>query len=379
VQAPGGQIIVPIAITPAAAAAGLTCIKGGSNGSSCVNNVAAGDRGPMDSPRLRSFTGASETGAGQNNEVLEIDFATGVDHNLNIYSSSATSSYCDANSGTSGATTGKCSSAASPSPAQFDSGSTATYDSSSLIWLLSGAVNEVENGLVNGDSSVDSSQGPYTLQPRFAHNPDYTPTGTNSGTADPPDTPLTPYLGYKSADGISYAGNLDGVQISYYLESANGAPTAGATEFNKCFGTNAPSPLDPTAVPVDQFTSGRNGTSVWSSDDSCFVTDLTSASPPWGSNTPIFSSKIGSSPRFGFVPVVQNCGNGSSSFCQITSFMAIYFDYINIQGNNLSATAWVFNPDLIQNGPAPPGPGGGSFSGNGLYVVNLCSISKGNC
>ena len=369
-QAPGGEVIVPIGITPAAAAAGLTCIKGGSNGSSCVNNVAAGDRGNLDDPRLRSFTGATESGHGSNNEVVELDFATGLDHNLNIYSSSATNSYCDANSGTSGATSGKCNSAASPSTGSFDSLSTATYDSPSLVWLLSGSVKETENGLVDGDSSVDSTDGPFTLAPRLAHNPSYQATGTNSATADPADSPLSPTLS-NSADGISYGGTLDGVQISYYLESTHGAPTAGQTEFTKCFGSGP----SPDTVAVDKFTGGND---VWNADDSCFVNDLTSASPPFGSG-PIFSTKIASSPRFGYVPVVNNCGPGTSSFCQIVGFEAIYFDYISIQGNNLSATAWVFNPDLVQNGPAPPGEGNGGFSGHGAFEVNLCSIPKGNC
>lgn len=385
-QAPGGQIILPIGITPAAAAAGLTCIKGGSQGSNCVNNItnSAGDRGPIENPRLRSFTGTKETGHGNSNDVLELDFAVGIDHNLNVYSSSATTSYCDANVSISSATASQCSTTASPTAGAYDSASSSTYDSSSIVWSLTGGTSNVENGLVDGDTGVDAPDGGFTLAPRFAHNPSYVATGTNSATTNPGGDPLTPYLGDKASDGISYAGNLDGVQISYYLESAHGAPAAGQTEFDNTFGSNASTKcsgganIDPTSVPVDKFTTGKNAQSVWSADDTCFTSDLTSASPPWGSGNPIFSSKIGSSPRFGFVPIVQNCGSGAA-FCQITGFMAIYFDYINIQGNNLSATAWVFNPNLIQDGPAPPGQGSGGFSGNGLFVVNLCSISKGNC
>jgi Putative Flp pilus-assembly TadE/G-like len=375
-ESPGSPLIVPIAISASAAGGGLQCIKGGKGGANCLNNLAPGNQGALDSPRLRVFTGAAESGHGGNNEVLEFDMAVGIDHNLNIYNAGASNQYCDADAGTTGASLGKCN---GPGTTQYDSTSSSYFDLGSQSWLLSGGTQETENGLVDGDTGVDATDNPpkgFTLQPRFAHPDGFSVTGTNSATADPPDNPSQPYLASnfgKNGTGIKYSGNLNGRFVSYYLENGANLPPLGQTVANTCFPG-----MDPKITALDVGWNPALSTDAWSTDDGCLSSYL---SNPAHLGKPIFSSDIASSPRFGFVPVVQDSCNGSSTFCEILGFEAIYFDLVNIQGNDASVAAWVFDPSYIENGPAPPGSGGGPFSGSGLYQINLCSIAvhSGGC
>ncbi|HET9731330.1 MAG TPA: Tad domain-containing protein [Acidimicrobiales bacterium] len=365
VQSPGGIALLPIGITSTAGGGGEFCIKGGNGKVSCGSKIAAGDQGAIDSPRLRTFTSATDNGSG-NDDTTTIDVAIGLDHSLQVFPyPSAGTYYCDSN-GSSPATGNKC------QPGTLNSLNSANFDEASQIFPLSGNTsNTILQGLVHSFSAASCS-----FQPRLAHPDGFSPGSTCTSVGSSSNNPASPIV---SIDGNN---TLNGRQISWYMvngENGQTVPAGGPAEYatayadvNALYGSNAPSVYN-----VDS--------AVWSAaDDQQLAADMktqtASASP-----TPWFSSSISQSPRFAFVPVLDpSCGGGASGFCSIMGFEAAYIDQAFVQGKDLSFIAWIFSPKMIKNGPAPPGAGSGSFFG-GPFVVNLChetwsgSALVGNC
>ena len=365
VQNPGGIAILPIGISSGAGGGGLTCIKGGNGNHSCPNNISPGDEGIVDSPRYRTFVGTANDGKG-NNDTTKVDLAIGLDHSWLQYLSSFGNNYfCDSD-GSGDAKANKC------SPGSLDNvNSPLNYDSSSYIFPLSGnTASSVQDGLLDGFSSSSSSEpnANCTFSPRLEHPDGWAAQATCGSVAA--NSPASPTI---TLDGNT----LNGRQISWYmLNSENGqtVPAQGATEF-----ANAYPGVSTSAPGTDNVNSA-----TWTASDNQTLSSDMSTQTQAASPQVWFSSSIAQSPRFAFVPVLSGCAGGGSSFCKITGFEAAYLDQILIQGSDVSVEAWIFSPKMIENGPAPPGPGSGGFSG-GPFVVNLChetgmsGVLSGNC
>jgi len=368
VQSPGGIAILPIGITSTAAQGGKFCVKGGNGNSSCPSTIAAGDQGLIVSPRYRTFAGTAENGAG-NDDTSKVDIAVGLDHALQIYPYQPDGShyFCDSDGGYGAANASKC------APGLLSNTSAPLYyDGASQVFALSGmTASTLEDGLLLGNFSAASTSAPTascTFSARLQHPDGYSPQAT-CASADTinPDSPTA------TIDGNT----LNARQISWYMlygEGGQTPPAGGGAEFVVAY--PLVSATAPKTAPV--------GDPTWTTaDDAQLATDMKSDSA-LASPVQWFSSSISQSPRFAFVPVVSHCGGGSSGFCQIDGFEAAYIDQVFIQGGDVSFEAWIFNPKMIKNGPAPPGAGSGFFSG-GPFVVNLChedlsgGTPTGNC
>ncbi len=371
-QSPGGTGLLPVAVTAQAAGSGFSCIKGGANGrgqANCQYNVAPGDRGLLDSPRYRLFTTASNSGNG-NNDTIAVDLAIGIDHNENVYTGGTI--YCDSD-GTGPANANKCPGTLNNSPSLFDLGNDVFVDAGNTSGTAT-------NGLVGGSGGTFTAAG-FTFAPRLAHPEGFIATSTDAQDANPGGSPASPTI---SGSPFGSGATLNGRQVSWYLlnseDPSTAPPALGAQVYASCYGylndTSAPATYDVQNTakwgPGVPCLASYLGTQTAIADNCAYpcTTPLVS---------PIFSYTIVNSPRFALVPIVSNSNQpGQSGFDPIVRFEAVYLDYIAIQGNTLSVEAWVFNPQLIQPGPAPNGGGLGTFLG-GPFVVNLCSLSQGNC
>ncbi len=328
---------------------GLECLKSGSGNKAGVCKgftTGSGDFGAVNSPRYRIFPGASN--AGGNNPVTETNLVLGIDHALNIApSSDPTVQICDSNG-------------APPSCTAYND-SLATYDLANWVSPQTGQTQtDITPPLFTG--GVTTPDGSCTLTPRLNHPDGF--VGTSSCSADDPTTgPSAPYLSASHGDTYGSTYLLNGVHISKYLNAT------GQQDASSC------TPLLPAGVNASNSAidaTGTGGTNVWSAYDTCFSTVLQNLDD----NTAIFSATIEQSPRFGIVPLVTPT-NGTNAE-QITDFEGVYIDLTSGTSSKVSSIlAWVFP---LSNIEATPGSGSGSTSYvGGPYVVNLCSLSAGNC
>jgi hypothetical protein len=348
VQNPGAGFLLPFGYD--GSGAGLQCLKTGSGNKAagCTGfAIGSGNFGILASPRYRIFPG-SANGGGQDPYIMA-DIDLGIDHSLQPYLSGSV--YCDADGGP-------------PSCPGYNN--KAPYTDGNYAATQPGQVlNDPGPGLFSGGFTVN---GCLISVPRLAHPDGFLATGScgqandNSGPSGPPLLPADTFG--------SLSPNLNGSHITRYLIGG----TLSAL-WSSCYQGKGPagSTPNPLADPIDKQIGGTN---VWTgslpTEDGCLSTAMQAKLD----TTPIFTSAIAGSPRFGIVPVV-NPANGRKG-TPINGFEGVFLDSASGMGGKVDAiTAWVFPLNWIQPGQVNGG-GNGTFSG-GAYVANLCSLPAANC
>ncbi len=328
--------------------AGLQCIKTGSGAKAagCTGfATGAGNFGVINSPRYVIFPGSSTSG-GASDTVIETDLILGIDHALNAYVSGQ-AQVCDA-VGT------------PPNCSAYNN--TAPYDNANYVAPQPGqTLNVLGPALFTGGVTAPNSS--CVLEARLQHPDGF--TGSPSCSADNPTTAAaTPYL--SSSEGDTFGGtNLNGVQISRYLNTHGKSATSTCTSL-------LPAGVNATNTAIDAGLTSATGP-VWGPYDQCLSAIIAA-----GVAQPIFSASIEQSPRFGLVPLVGSTGGRGAE--EITGFDAAYLDLaFGTSGKVDALLAWVFPPSLIDAKPTA-GAGFGQYQG-GPFVASLCNFSAtgGNC
>lgn len=350
VQNPGSGFLLPFGFD--GGGAGLQCLKTGSGNKAagCTGfAIGSGNFGVLNSPRYRVLP-ASASGGG-NDPVLLADIALGVDHPLNVYVSG--NDICDATK-------------TPPNCTQYNK--VAPFDNGNYVAPQPGqTLNDPGPGIFSASPNTFQVSGCTITVPRLGH-----PDGfVASGSCAQANTfgPSAPYLATDTFGSTSP--NLNGSHISKYLVSGSVSPI-----WTACYAGKGPAGYTPNAAtdPIDRQIAGVN---VWAgsatTEDGCLSTLMQSKADA----TPIFTSALATSPRFGVVPVVGSICSGRSA-CPITGFDGVFLSSASGKGNKVDAiTAWVFPLNWIQPGQVNGG-GNGTFNG-GAYVANLCSLPAGNC
>ena len=356
VQNPG-QYILPFAFA-VGGGNGLQCLKTGSGNKAvgCTGfAVGPGQFAVLDSPRYRicfNSCPASSSSAG-NTSVVMGDIDLGIDHRLNRFTSPP--DVCDS--------TG-------PPPNCTGYNAAAPYDNANTAAPLTGqTLNDPGPALFNTDQN-NFTIGSCTISTPRLNHPDGFQASGSCAADNPTSGPVGPLL--SSADSFGSHDALNGVHITRYLIGGTSNPLFASCYVGKGPGGMTP---DPSQQPIDAAVFGTN---VWTgsaaTEDGCLSTAMNFLST---TSSPIFSSDIINSPRFGVVPVVTP-SNGRGGLTIIGS-VGVFLDLAFGTNNKVDAvTAWVFPWNFIQSVIVGSGSGLGIYIG-GPFVTNLCSLSAGNC
>ena len=366
---------------------GLQCLKTSNPPATCSGfTTGSGNFGLICSPRFTLFVNG--TCSSGNDVLTEGDMAIGLDHVLHCYQSPAVLPYCtsgsqivdSSKSNLSGMSTNYCSPYNTANYANPSTGQTDSIVSNGLFLGFSGSFQSTPNNSPSGCGINNASSTTYTFSPRLNHPDGVSATSTSSSDACPScpgATPTSPLLSASNGDTFGSSYSLNGVQLTKYLipNSGSSDPKTNAA-FTSCYTGTKPGggTPDPSSDAIDEQVSG---TYVWASGDTCFSTLIQAQNP----NTPLFSSDIEKSPRFGIVPLISTTGSGP---VPIQGFDAVYLDlaYPKNSGGGANTVgalqAWVFPLTLVQDVSLGNSSGFGSFIG-GPFVANLCDLPAGNC
>ena len=374
---------------------GLQCLKTGSGGNNCTGfTTGSGNFGLICSPRFNLFVAGSCSSG--NDPTIDADLTVGLDHVLHCKTSTITPLACtptvsvvdSSKSVQNGMSTNYCAPYSNADYANPQTGQTDAIVAASLFQGFSGTF----LSSASPSCGVPNSGGsPYTFSPRLNHADGDAATATDSLNASPAavscyslsNTSGVPCL---ATGTFGATVSLNGQHLTNFL-----LPTSGSSDpktnpdFVACYNGTKPGggTPDPAVDPIDEQASGTN---VWVTGDltgassSCtggFSTVLANASP----TTPIFSSSIEQSPRFGIVPLIDTTGSGPQP---IQGFYGVYLDLAfpkNGGGPTPTADsllAWIFPISLIEDAQLGSSSGFGSFIG-GPFVANLCDLAAGNC
>jgi hypothetical protein len=364
---------------PSTGATGLQCLKTGSGGS--TNNTActgfslgSGAFGEVFSPRYLVYPG-TPTGTG-NDPVIEVDIDLGIDHALNINPSGANPNICDYNG-----TAPNCSGYNNSPP----------YDNANAVVTQTGqTLDQSGPALYNADQNPFSLDGCTFTVPRLNHPDGFQASGTCSQD-NPTAGPDGPTL--SSSDSFGSGLPLNGVHITNYLIGSVATPNdpTSSALYKSCYEAQGP-PGDQSPSPSsDAIDKQVNGQNVWTygfaggHEDACLSLGIQTLAasaapgcgPPPATTTcpsPIFSTDIVKSPRFGVVPVVQNPSTGKKGLAILQFDGVFLYDASGHTGKVDAINAWIFPLWMIQTGPALGAGGGGLFS-QGPLVANLCSLT----
>lgn len=334
ISTPGGNRVLPVAITTGTGTGNL-CLENSGNNTGCASR-SSGNFGDLQSPRLyRYLTGSAS-------DALRIDYADGVDHPLSIHLP-GDPAICD------GDLTSPC------GATNVGTSSIANY----MNTTTGNATNEPGDGLVTGFSVATSDAGTVTFCGHLAR-PDTTPSNRHDpypagcDAVGSPSHPTTSVLGH----------NVTARHVSYYL-----TPQARAVFYP------ALAPTDPSGDPGlshPDYSTAAFAAGSPSGDDNldCFIRHYRFNGP--GSETlptigpggqcsglhslparPIFATNILADPRFGYIPVLHAWPPGGSQAEPADGYLPcfLYRMYTNGGGTKLDAVdGWVFDPALLPSG-----------------------------
>lgn len=348
---------------------GYNCLKDTSGNTSCLGALLDGQFGLIDNPRYVIFP-YEDTSNGVKSYALLANADLGVDHPLVPYpASGSVSRVCDWQTVLNG-----CDSDNYVAP----------YTGGDYLNTSNGqTVNDLTGPLFTGTTTNTGCN----LSARFTHPDGFLASQTCSDDQTSGASGSI-FLKKKYGDtfGVSDSADLNGKSIAYYLSSG-----FTSSALYTAAGCDAKKPAGGTSTALDVTTDGKSidfttfTNMAWKPFNDCLSGLFSSANMVNQINTivtggtPVFSSDIEKSPRFGVIPVVTYNTSGKAS--EITSLYGVYLDVAipkTAKGNSEvgALQAWVFPLTWIQSTSTSGSGLGREIGGN--YVTNLCAYGV-NC
>lgn len=348
---------------------GYNCIKDQSGPTTCLGANLDGQFGVIDNPRYVIFP-YEDTSGGSRNYALLGNADLGVDHPLVPYPTSGSAlKVCDWQTVLNGCD---------------GDNYAAPYTGGDYLNTSNGqTVNDLTGPLFTGTTTSTGCN----ISARFTH-PDGFQASQTCGDDQTSGASGSVFLKSKYGDtfGATDSADLNGKSIDSYLSSG-----FTSSALYTLAGCDAKKPAGGTSTALDVTSDGRPidfstlMNMAWKPFNDCLSSLFSTSSSLSQINTlvtagtPVFTSDIEKSPRFGVIPVVTYNTSGKAS--EITSLYGVYLDVAIPKTTNGKSKvgalqAWVFPLTWVQP-TSTSGSGLGTEIG-GNYVTNLCAY-RVNC